>query len=122
MSSLLRSDTTDYPDGVLYHPGVAALCQAGEILLAGKVYVVNRPVHANFHRYRLDPIQCRKLFIEKGWRRVVGFQTRNPVHRAHEYIQKVAMETVDGLFLHPPIGETADQELGRCYGKVKFHL
>jgi len=102
------------------HPGVAALHRTGDILLAGKVSVLNRPVHQDFRQYRLDPKQSRELFSRKGWRSIVGFQTRNPVHRAHEYIQKVAMETVDGLFLHPLVGETKGDDIPadvrmRCY-------
>jgi sulfate adenylyltransferase len=102
------------------HPGVAALYMTGDVLLAGKVQVLNRPIHHDFQQYRLDPKQSRALFKQKGWRSIVGFQTRNPVHRAHEYIQKVAMETVDGLFLHPLVGETKGDDIPasvrmRCY-------
>jgi len=102
------------------HPGVAALYKTGEVQLAGKVSVLNRPVHDDFLEYRLDPKDSRAMFKEKGWRSIVGFQTRNPVHRAHEYIQKVAMETVDGLFLHPLVGETKGDDIPakirmRCY-------
>jgi sulfate adenylyltransferase len=93
------------------HPGVAALYSTGDILLAGKVWVLNRPAHQDFQQYRLDPRASREVFQEKGWRSIVGFQTRNPVHRAHEYIQKVAMETVDGLFLHPLVGETKGDDI-----------
>jgi len=93
------------------HPGVAALFKTGEVLLAGKVHVLNRPVHQDFQQYRLDPKRSREVFRQKGWRSIVGFQTRNPVHRAHEYIQKVAMETVDGLFLHPLVGETKGDDI-----------
>jgi sulfate adenylyltransferase len=93
------------------HPGVAALYKTGDILLAGKVHVLNRPAHHDFQRYRLDPKRSREVFDQKGWRLIVGFQTRNPVHRAHEYIQKVAMETVDGLFLHPLVGETKGDDI-----------
>jgi ATP sulfurylase/adenylyl-sulfate kinase len=89
------------------HPGVAALYNQGEILLGGPITVFHRPAPIEIYTpYYRDPAQTRQLFVEKGWRRVVAFQTRNPVHRAHEYIQKAAMEIVDGLMLHPLVGET----------------
>ncbi len=101
------------------HPGVSVVYQQGEILLGGPVRVVALQQQA-FAQYRYTPTQSRQLFAERGWRRVVGFQTRNPVHRAHEYIQKCAMETVDGLFLHPLVGDTKGDDIPadvrmRCY-------
>src|SRR6266699_2613643 len=101
------------------HPGVKIVYQQDDVLLSGPVRVVALQNQA-FAQYRYTPAQSRKMFAERGWRRVVGFQTRNPVHRAHEYIQKCALEIVDGLYLHPLVGDTKDDDIPvavrmRCY-------
>jgi sulfate adenylyltransferase/3'-phosphoadenosine 5'-phosphosulfate synthase len=101
------------------HPGVARVVSQPEWALAGPVEVIRIP-EGDFPERRLTPAQTRAAFAEKGWRTIVGFQTRNPVHRAHEYLQKVALEQVDGLLLHPLVGETKGDDIPaatriRCY-------
>ncbi len=92
------------------HPGVARLYAQKPLYLAGRVTVFDR-AEAPFSELALDPADTRRVFAERGWRRVVGFQTRNPIHRAHEYLTKVALETVDGLLIHPLVGETKSDDV-----------
>ncbi|TMD06650.1 MAG: sulfate adenylyltransferase [Chloroflexi bacterium] len=103
----------------LAHPGVRALRESGGWALAGAVTALRRP-DTGFPEHDLTPLEVRRAKAERGWRTMVGFQTRNPVHRAHEYLQKVALESVDGLLLHPLVGETQPGDIPadvrmRCY-------
>jgi sulfate adenylyltransferase len=92
------------------HPGVARLYAQHDFYAAGQVTVFERqaPPFPELHK---DPRDTRALFADRGWRRVVGFQTRNPIHRAHEYLTKCALETVDGLLIHPLVGETKSDDV-----------
>jgi sulfate adenylyltransferase len=92
------------------HPGVARLYRQHDLYLAGRVTVFERQAPA-FPELHKDPSETRALFAERGWKRVVGFQTRNPIHRAHEYLTKCALETVDGLLIHPLVGETKSDDV-----------
>jgi sulfate adenylyltransferase len=92
------------------HPGVARLYAQKPLYVAGRVTVFER-LDPAFPELAADPAETRRTFAERGWKRVVGFQTRNPIHRAHEYLTKGALETVDGLLIHPLVGETKSDDV-----------
>jgi sulfate adenylyltransferase len=93
------------------HPGVARVYGQGDVLLGGDVVLLNTPNPSEFESHKRTPAQTRAAFAERDWGSVVGFQTRNPVHRAHEYVQKCALEIVDGLFLNPLVGATKSDDI-----------
>ena len=93
------------------HPGVRNLYRRGDVHLGGRIQVLQERVDQTFPEYRLPPEKTRRAFAERGWRKIVGFQTRNPIHRAHEYITKCALEIMDGLLIHPLVGATKDDDI-----------
>jgi sulfate adenylyltransferase len=92
------------------HPGVARLYEQKPWYLSGRVTVFERQ-EPTFPELAMDPSDTRAEFAARGWKRVVGFQTRNPIHRAHEYLTKTALETVDGLLIHPLVGDTKSDDV-----------
>src|SRR3989475_8006893 len=87
------------------HPGVAQLYGQGDFLVGGDIRLLRRTA-PTFPELALDPADTRRAFAERGWRTVVGFQTRNPAHPPHEHIPNAALATVDGLLLHPHAAPT----------------
>jgi len=92
---------TDDPN----HPGVAGLYRQGEVYLSGQVKVFSEGSYPEKFPEFARPSETRALFAEKGWKTIVAFQTRNPMHRSHEYLTKIALEVCDGLLIHPIVGK-----------------
>jgi sulfate adenylyltransferase len=93
------------------HPGAKNVTSMPPWCLGGRVTLLDEIPGRTFLEYRLEPRRTRAAFRERGWRKIVAFQTRNPTHRAHEYIQKSALEICDGLLLHPLVGETKGDDV-----------
>lgn len=117
LTSVFRTDDPD-------HPGVHAVLEEGDWLIGGDIHVITvTPEHEpgeQFTEYRLTPAQTRAEFARRGWKTIAAFQTRNPIHRAHEYLCKCAQEICDGLLIHPLVGETKPGDIPadvrmRCY-------
>lgn len=106
------------------HPGVKAVKEAGNYFLAGDIKLINRPLREKIDKdYFKDPLQTRKEFKGKGWNSIIAFQTRNPIHRAHEYLIKCALEITDGALIHPLVGETKPDDIPanvrmQCYETI----
>jgi sulfate adenylyltransferase len=94
------------------HPGVAYLLEhADEVGIGGRITLARRTIERKFPEHHRDPAELRAAIAERGWKRTVAFQTRNPIHRAHEYLLRSALETVDGLVIHPLVGETKGDDV-----------
>ena len=109
------------------HPGVQYLQSVPNTYVGGRITLVKKVIDdERFTHYLLEPKETRVLFDAKGWKKIVAFQTRNPIHRAHEYLQKCALEAVDGLLIHPIMGETKKDDIPadvrlQCYQAMIAH-
>jgi sulfate adenylyltransferase len=112
------------------HPGVKQVIEEGDWLVGGPVDVITAMPEKEgveqFFDYRLPPYRTRAEFQKRGWKTVAAFQTRNPIHRAHEYLTKCALEITDGLLIHPLVGETKPGDIPadvrmRCYETIIEH-
>jgi ATP sulfurylase len=103
------------------HPGVAYVASRSDhVALGGRITLARRTIERRFPAHHRDPAELRALIAERGWRRTIAFQTRNPIHRAHEYLLRCALEIADGLVVHPLVGETKGDDVPaavrvRCY-------
>ncbi len=102
------------------HPGVKIVRGQGNFCLAGAIDVITPNPNPEFPDFRLPPAKTREAFEANGWSTISAFQTRNPIHRAHEYLTKCALEITDGLLIHPLVGETKSDDIPalvrmRCY-------
>ncbi len=107
----------------LAHPGVKFTMEEGDTCLAGTIDAVTARHDPMFEAHRLTPAQTREEFTRRGWKTVAAFQTRNPIHRAHEYLTKCAQEITDGLLIHPLMGATKDGDIPadirmKCYETI----
>jgi len=106
-----QKELTECFKGDEKHPAWDYLNSVGDCYLGGPIEVANLPQYDKFNERRLTPAQTRAAFAEKGWKTISAFQTRNPIHRAHEYLTKVALEQTDGLLLHPLMGDTKSDDV-----------
>lgn len=110
----------------LAHPGVEAFLSGGRVAIAGEVTWLGDPAHVTGFGWQ-SPTATRTEIARFGWKTVAGFQTRNPIHRAHEYVLRTALELIDGLLLHPLVGDTRGEDVPagvriRCYEELLNYL
>ena len=115
MSSMLIQEKYSYDKNLealqvfgtedIKHPGVKKLYEQGEVYLGGPVKVFSEGGYPERFTEFARPAETRAIFASKGWTTIAAFQTRNPMHRSHEYLTKIALEVCDGLFIHPIVGK-----------------
>ena len=127
LSSIYKPDKKEeainvYKTEDISHPGVDALYKAEDVYLGGEIQLIEEIPHKEFNEYRFTPNHTRAVFAEKEWKSVVAFQTRNPIHRAHEHLQKIAMEYVDGLFINPLVGATKKDDISASVRMESYNI